>query len=263
MRSTFLMAMALAATPLIAAQTVEDPDPILEQSDSLWQLVAARLQDLASDVQTLRATTSSLELQTGALASDVQTLGATTSELASDVQSLGDTTNELVNSHPKYDYFFSNSELFELPKWDGQTSKWDRAYWGDLEYEVQPGDVIETSLVVKTPPKSHCETAVTDFLFGGEGEEPTPLASSHAGAYHPSKWLVFENKYEHPIDAAPMTYRIGLFNWDSQSFPCSPTIWATKYQVTFKVYSNASGLVHTDFKPTINFSLDQLEYYGI
>ena len=45
MRSNIVMAMALAAAPLIAAQTVEDPDPILEQSDSLWQLVAARLQE--------------------------------------------------------------------------------------------------------------------------------------------------------------------------------------------------------------------------
>ena len=69
-----------------------------------------------------------------------------THELDSEVQSLGDTTNELVNSHLKYDYFLSNPEHIILPKWDGQTSRWDRAYWGDLEYEVQPGDVIETSL---------------------------------------------------------------------------------------------------------------------
>ena len=176
------MAMALAAAPLIAAQAVEDLKPNLQQSSSPWQLVLARLEDLESDVQ-----------------------------------SLGDTTNELVDSHLKYDYFFSNPTNFQLPKWDGQTSKWDRAYWGDLEYVVQPGDVIETSLSVKSLTDPKCFAAVTDFLFGGEGEEPTPLASSHAGAYHPSKWLVFENKYEHPIDAAPMTYRIGLFNFDTQS----------------------------------------------
>ena len=40
-------------------------------------------------------------------------------------------------------------------------------------------------------------------------------------------------------------------------------MFATKYQVTFKVYNNGSGLVHTDFKPNHIFSLDQLEYYGI
>ena len=202
-----------------------------------------------SEVQGLSATTDGLEQRTGALASDVQ--------------SLGDTTNELVNSHPKYDYFFSNPTNFQLPKWDGQTSKWDRAYWGDLEYVVQPGDVIETSLSVKSLTDPKCFAAVTDFLFGGEGEEPTPLASSHAGAYHPSKWLVFENKYEHPIDAAPMTYRIGLFNWDSQSYPCSPNIGPTKYQLSFKVFNNADGLVHTDFTSGNRYSLDVLEYYGI
>ena len=203
MRSTFVMAMALAAAPLIAAQAVEDSDPILEQSGKPWQLVLARLQDLASDVQTLGATTSELEHQTGALASDVQ--------------SLGDTTNELVDSHPIYDYFFSNPAPVYIHMWNGVRSIWDRAYWGDLEYTIQPGEMIETFLTVKGLPNDSCMFAVSDVLFGGEGEEPTPLASSHAGTWHPSKWLVFENKYEHPIDAAPMTYRIGLFNFDTQS----------------------------------------------
>ena len=243
------MAMALAAAPLIAAQAVEDSDPILEQYGKPWQLVAARLQDLASDVQTLGATTRELVHRTGALESDVQTLG--------------DTTNELVDSHPIYDYFFSNPEHVFLPEWDGVRSAWDRAYWGDLEYEVQPGDVIETSLVVKTPPKIHCQTAVTDFLFGGEGEEPTPLASVVAGEMHPSKLLHFDSRYEHPIDAEPKTYRIGLFNWDKQSKPCSPNAGWGKYQLSVKVFNNASGIVHTDFSPARTLTLDQLEYYGI
>ena len=45
MRSTFVMAMALAAAPLIAAQTNEDEDPLLSElpDGKPWKLVAERL----------------------------------------------------------------------------------------------------------------------------------------------------------------------------------------------------------------------------
>ena len=87
MRSTFVMAMALAAAPLIASQTVEDSSlepkdygevAVLGPALSLWQLVEEHLQALDARVGNNEAKMAGLSRninrEINALKSEVDTL---------------------------------------------------------------------------------------------------------------------------------------------------------------------------------------------